>query len=248
MRIVALVFALPILAALFALLERFFGVLPHKSVFRRERLLDFGYWFFTPVVSHTLSSFVIAAVVLLMGGNSATWFTAQAKWLQIVETLVAADLLGYLGHRAFHRRPLWRIHAVHHSSVDLDWLAATRVHPLNEIGMRLFQVVPLYLLGFRGGALAAVAPLLTIWAVVVHDNLRWDLGPLRYLITSPAFHRWHHTTEEAGLDKNFAGLFPWIDALFGTFHLPRDRQPLRFGIAVARAGEPAPHIEIATAR
>ena len=230
MRVVALAAALPILALLFALLERWFGALPHKSVFRRERLPDFGYWFLTPLVSHTLSSLVIGAAVLLIGGQSQTWFTAQSKTLQIIETLVAADLLGYLGHRAFHRRPLWRIHAVHHSAVDLDWLAATRVHPLNEIGMRLFQVVPLYLLGFRGGALAAVAPLLTIWAVVVHDNLRWNLGPLRYVIVSPAFHRWHHSSEDEGLDKNFAGLFPWIDALFGTLHLPRDRQPERFGL------------------
>src|SRR6185369_7700431 len=160
MRIVGLIVALPLLAALFALLERFFGVLPHKPVFRRERLLDFGYWFLTPLVSHTFSAVVIGGAVLLLGGNSPTWFTAQSKTLQNIETLVAADLLGYLGHRAFHRRPLWRIHAVHHSAVDLDWLAATRVHPLNEIAMRLFQVIPLYLLGFRGGALAAVAPVL----------------------------------------------------------------------------------------
>ena len=42
--------------------------------------------------------------------------------------------------------------------------------------------------------------------------------------------RWHHTTEEEGLDKNFAGLFPFIDLLFGTFYMPPGRQPHRFGI------------------
>jgi sterol desaturase/sphingolipid hydroxylase (fatty acid hydroxylase superfamily) len=44
------------------------------------------------------------------------------------------------------------------------------------------------------------------------------------------FHRWHHTTEEEGLDKNFAGLFPFIDLAFGTFYMPLGRQPQRFGV------------------
>lgn len=48
---------------------------------------------------------------------------------------------------------------------------------------------------------------------------------------TPAFHRWHHATEEEGLDKNFAGLFPWIDMMFGTFHLPRGRRAEKFGVA-----------------
>ncbi len=228
----ALVIALPLLAAIFYLLERRFAALPHKSVFRRERITDFGFWFLTPLVTRTLTSAVIFVAVLLMPGGSETWFTRQRTALQIIETLVAADFLAYVGHRLFHRRGmLWRIHAVHHSSVDLDWLSATRLHPLNEVGMRLFQVVPLYLLGFRGGALAAAVPILAGWAVIIHANLNWDLGPLRYVIASPAFHRWHHTSEVEGLDRNFAGLFPWIDAMFGTLYLPRGRQPAKFGLA-----------------
>ena len=31
--------------------------------------------------------------------------------------------------------------------------------------------------------------------------------------------------------RNFAGLFPWIDFLFGTFYMPRGVQPERFGVA-----------------
>lgn len=40
------------------------------------------------------------------------------------------------------------------------------------------------------------------------------------MIASPAFHRWHHAADEAGRDKNFAGLFPVWDLLFGTYYLP----------------------------
>ena len=51
------------------------------------------------------------------------------------------------------------------------------------------------------------------------------------MIASPTFHRWHHTCEQEGLDKNFAGLFAFLDLLFGTFYMPPGRQPERFGLA-----------------
>ena len=34
-----------------------------------------------------------------------------------------------------------------------------------------------------------------------------------------------------GLNKNFAGLFPLFDVVFGTYHMPRGRLPERFGLA-----------------
>ena len=35
-------------------------------------------------------------------------------------------------HRLLHRPLLWRFHAVHHSSTQVDWLSAVRVHPVND--------------------------------------------------------------------------------------------------------------------
>lgn len=225
-----------ILSAGFALLETVAASVPRRSIFRRERLSDLVWWFFTPTVTKAVSgvslAVAIGAVTFALGGLPRPgWFQRQPAATQVVELLVAADMLGYWSHRLFHRGALWRIHAVHHSSTDLDWLAASRVHPLNEIISRLFQLVPLYLAGFRGEALAALVPFLTLYAIFIHANVKWDFGPLRYVIASPVFHRWHHTSEEEGLDKNFAGLFPWIDLLFGTFYMPRGRQPERFGVA-----------------
>ena len=216
-------------------MERVWRSVPSKPLLRRERLTDFLWWFFTPWVGRTISTLAIAIAVgaltfAIGGAPSQAWFTAQPIALQIVEVLIAADLLGYFAHRLFHARLLWPFHAIHHSAEDLDWLSATRVHPINEAGTRLIQVVPLYLLGFRGTALAAVVPLFTLYALFIHANLRWDFGPLRFAIASPAFHRWHHTKAAEGRDRNFAGLFPWIDLLFGTLYLPRDRQPEVFGV------------------
>jgi len=85
-------------------------------------------------------------------------------------------------------------------------------------------------LGFDPRIFAGVAPLFAFWAVFVHANVPWGFGPLRYVVVTPLFHRWHHTSEEEGLDRNFAGLFPLIDMVFGTFHMPGGRQPTRFGV------------------
>jgi sterol desaturase/sphingolipid hydroxylase (fatty acid hydroxylase superfamily) len=105
-----------------------------------------------------------------------------------------------------------------------------RLHPVNDVVSRIVQVLPLYWLGFNGLVLAAVVPFLTLYALLLHANVSWTYGPLRYAIASPAFHRWHHTSEEEGLDRNFSGLFPFIDLAFGTFYMPPGRQPQRFGL------------------
>jgi hypothetical protein len=47
MKLVALAVSLIVLSALFALLERTAASVPRRSIFRRERLTDFLWWFFT---------------------------------------------------------------------------------------------------------------------------------------------------------------------------------------------------------
>ena len=67
-------------------------------------------------------------------------------------------------------------------------------------------------------------------------NLDWDWRPLRAVLASPRFHRWHHTDEASARDKNFAGLLPLWDILFGTYYMPRDKVPTRFGTTSPVAG------------
>ena len=214
---------LVVVAAFFALLERRWAV-------RWERRVDVMYWFFNPFVSRPLASLGAGLLFLSFGRIGSTWFSSQPLLLQWIEVLIGGDLSGYWSHRLFHRQPLWRFHAIHHSSESLDWLAAARVHPLNEAISRVLQLFPLFLLGFDPRVVAAAVPFLAFYAVFLHANVRWDFGPLRYWIATPRFHRWHHTSEAEGLDRNFAGLFPWIDLLFGTLYLPNSREPQIFGV------------------
>jgi len=49
------------------------------------------------------------------------------------------------------------------------------------------------------------------------------------VVASPAIHRWHHTSADEGQDKNFAGLLPLWDLLFGSFYMPSGSQAEHFG-------------------
>lgn len=210
-------------------------------LFRRGFATDVAYWAFTPLVTRSITRLCVAAVIvpvaILIYGKVdrdliQNGFGPAARlplWLQAIAILVIGDFFGYWMHRLFHGRRLWRFHAVHHSSVDLDWLSSVRLHPVNDAIMRIATVLPVMLLGFAPIAVAGVIPVLTLMAVLVHANVDWDWGPLRAVLASPRFHRWHHTEEAAARDKNFAGLLPLWDILFGTYHMPRDARPAAFG-------------------
>lgn len=231
-----------ILGLLFHILEK----LAHRgarSVFSRSGFsTDLLYFFLAPAMRAVMRWVILVPVLGLVLTGITTLpelknglyhgfgpLGRQPPWLQAVEVLVLVDFIGYWTHRAFHSSRGWRIHAIHHSSEELDWIASARVHPLNELVNRLAQATPVLMLGFDPKVTLAAAPFLTLYAIGLHANLDWDFGPLRKVIASPVFHRWHHSRESEALNKNFAGLFPLWDLLFGTFHMPPNRLPCAFG-------------------
>lgn len=226
----------------FALLERLWPAIPRHRPLGAQRT-DLAWWFFTPLVTKALTrvSIVTAVVAVAVAagrpldraGLSALLAPRESIArlpfaVQLVAFLLVSDLAAYAMHRFFHHPPLWRFHAVHHSSTEVDWLSAVRIHPVNDALMRLAQAVPILLLGFDPALLAGWVPVLAFQSILVHANVPWDFGPLRFVVASPAFHRWHHALDDGGIGRNFAALFPFIDLAFGTFHLPA-AEPGRFG-------------------
>jgi len=136
----------------------------------------------------------------------------------------------YWIHRGFHGRLAWKIHAVHHSPKMLDWLATTRFHPINSLLEFALVDVAVVLMGFSPRTVIALSPFNLIYSAMVHANLNWTFGPLRYVFASPVFHRWHHTRQAEARDKNFAPTFPFLDVIFGTFYMPTGRLPGQFGV------------------
>ena len=229
---------------LFIVFRVFDLTLPRKRrlpLLRHGLWTDIAYWLFTPLVTRAATRITVIIAVVPVA-----WFiyghvdravivagwgpvSRLPLWEQALGMLIIGDFIGYWMHRAFHGRRLWPFHAVHHASRELDWLSSVRLHPVNDAAMRVASAVPLLAIGFSPTALAGLAPFLTLLAILVHANLDWDWGPLRTVIASPCFHRWHHTDEEEARDKNFAGLLPLWDIMFGTYYMPRARTPSRFG-------------------
>lgn len=150
--------------------------------------------------------------------------------VQVVAATVIADLGFYLAHRLMHAVPwLWNFHAVHHSSEQLDWLAAYRVHPVDQILVKGASLVPMFVLGFSDMAIGIAAVIYQWQALIIHSNVRVGLGPLKWLIATPEFHHWHHANQIEAHDKNFAGQLPFWDVLFGTAHMP-GRMPQKYGV------------------
>lgn len=230
-----------IFSAAFFVLQKIWPSIPGQRTFRKGFLTDVVYWVFTPVVTRVVTPIAVGIALIpvavahgvplqeLAKGRGV--LAAQPLWQQAIQIFVIGDFLGYWQHRWFHGGWRWPFHAVHHSSTELDWLSSVRLHPVNDMLSRIIQAVPIVALGYNVGAVALYTTAATIYAVTLHANLNWTYGPFRYVIASPAFHRWHHTSEAEGRDTNFAGFFPLWDLMFGTFYMPRGRQPEDFGVS-----------------
>lgn len=150
-------------------------------------------------------------------------------WAQVVAYLVIADFLLYWIHRIFHGHKMWRYHAIHHSSEEVDWTTTYRFHPVNLILQPALVTVVMMTLGISPAAMAFLVPFDILSAAWVHSNLNWTLGPLKYVVASPVFHRWHHTQPDEGGNSNFAPTFAIWDWLFGTYYMPEGKLPETFG-------------------
>jgi sterol desaturase/sphingolipid hydroxylase (fatty acid hydroxylase superfamily) len=239
-----LVVAFVVLALLFRVIEGICPAIRTQPRWRRDSRTDLVYWFFTALVTKPFTRIAIATAVVLLAWRagvpldreSVQAFVARQRTsalppaVQIIAILLIGDFIAYWTHRLFHARRVWRFHAVHHGSTQVDWLSSVRLHPVNDLVAKTAQSLPLLLMGFDYTLLAAYVPFLTFYAIFLHANVPWTFGPLRYVVASPSFHRWHHTSQAEGLDKNFAGLLPFWDLVFGTFYMPKGRQPEAFGI------------------
>jgi sterol desaturase/sphingolipid hydroxylase (fatty acid hydroxylase superfamily) len=217
---------------------------PGKPWWRKRGLLtDLCYCFILPFFTPYMR-----IVLLMVGLGLVAFFVDRQKvadslgsgfgplgalplWAQAGAYLVLSDFLMYWIHRAFHGSTMWRFHAIHHSAEDVDWTTAYRFHPVNLWLDGLLVDVVMLFLGIPLIAIALLAPFNSVTSAYVHANLKWTLGPLKYIFASPVFHRWHHTSPDLGGDKNFGSTFALWDVLFGTFYMPVGELPDNYGVS-----------------
>lgn len=152
-------------------------------------------------------------------------------YLQSIIGVFFLDLSQYLRHRLMHSRFFWVFHTTHHSAVELRFTTHFRVHPVEFFVDRGFTIVMLFLLGLNIESLGLVMTIAIVNNMWLHANIDLDYGhPLRYLFSSPNYHKWHHSTEREAQNKNYADLFPILDIIGGTYYYPKDRKPTDFGV------------------
>ncbi|WP_434610958.1 sterol desaturase family protein [Pseudomonas sp. R1-7] len=235
------VLALLISAAVFIPLEKLYAKDPEQNILRPHWRTDLGYFF----VSHMLVQFIL--IFITASSNFMAGWAVSPNLQENVQSLpmvvqfflavLVADLGQYWLHRLYHVVPwLWRVHAVHHSSTAMDWLAGSRVHFVEILLTRTGVLVPLMLLGFAAPALNAYVVLVGIQAVLAHANMRVNAGWLEFILVLPRYHHWHHARHADYIYKNYAIHLPLIDMVFGTFKLPVKDWPARYGVF----GKPLP--------
>ncbi|MEA2488762.1 MAG: hypothetical protein QOH21_554 [Acidobacteriota bacterium] len=221
-----------LLAAVFIPMERI-SKLRDQKIFRTGWQTDLKHFFVSHSGIQLLSFATMIPVQVLFRWAIKLDFqqsvAAQPIWLQFFEMLFVADIVTYWLHRAFHSVPwLWKFHAIHHSSLQMDWLAGSRSHLVDTFLNRLLGFIPIFILGFSPAALYVYLVFVSFHAVYIHANVRHRWPYLRWIFATPEFHHWHHTSDEEGIDKNFAVFLSVIDVIFRTAHLP-DHWPQRYG-------------------
>ncbi|MGE0143788.1 MAG: sterol desaturase family protein [Planctomycetota bacterium] len=222
-----------IYSALFVPMERLWPRLPTQPTFRDEWWTDLA-WFASSALLVQLTTWVVltpgVALAQLVPDVLQRGVGSLPLVLQLIAIVVVADLVQYWVHFACHRVPwLWRFHAIHHSAREMDWLAGSRLHILDALLTRALVYAAIAMLGFELRAIGIYLVIVAAQATFVHANVSWRLRWLEPYLVTPRFHHWHHAV--APQDVNFAVHLPWLDRLFGTFHLPEDRWPEHIGLA-----------------
>lgn len=228
-----------ILCVIFVPLEHLFAI-HRQRIFRPGIGTDLGYYVLSsllPAVLLSLPVGLLAWAVHRFVPYRIHMYTAGLPfWARGLAGLVIGDIAYYWAHRCMHTVPiLWRFHAIHHSAPRIDFLVNTRAHPVDMMIGQFSGLVPLYVLGLTGpvgsdGGPITVAIVLIgkLWSFFIHANLRWRYGPLAWMLSTPAFHHWHHAVSP--VNRNFASMLPWLDRIFGTYHAPKGEFPALYGI------------------
>jgi sterol desaturase/sphingolipid hydroxylase (fatty acid hydroxylase superfamily) len=211
--------------------------IPRKHI-HQDLIYHFVNSLLPQLILASILSVLVAIIKPVYALGIFSWISSIPLLLRFALAVIIGDIGSYWGHRWSHEIPfLWNFHRIHHQAETIDWLVTSRAHPLDMVFIKLCGVALIYLSGLAHGSLGQGTGLMStylivggLWAYFVHANINWRFGRLEQWLASPAFHHWHHSNEShQSIDKNYAAIFPWVDRIFGTLHLPSRRWPASYG-------------------
>ena len=199
-------------------------------------IVDASYMVLVQILLVKFLTFIVSIALLdIFQSNGFTikkiWPTEWSTGTQAILMVLIADFFRYWLHRLSHKwKPLWRLHAVHHSPHKLYSMNVGRFHPLEKSIQFIFDALPFIILGISENVLAAYFVFYSINGFFQHCNIKVYLGPLNYLISGPELHRWHHSVKINESNNNFGNNLIIWDLLFGTWHLPKEIKVEQLGL------------------
>ena len=195
--------------------------LSHKSVISDWKLVG---------VSAGLASVLMpvaaisGAAIISAAGGGLIRLPSHGPWylISLVGLVLVLDLYKYWHHRLKHSIPfLWAMHSFHHSAEGLTWATGARHYWLEAVlDVALLPVIPI-LFHMPASMMWAVGVINFFPDTCAHANVRVPLGRFVSWIGNPQWHRIHHSLQPEHFDKNFSGLLPLWDFMFGTAWVPR---------------------------
>jgi ornithine lipid hydroxylase len=210
-------------------LQRLLPAIPSWRFWRRDAGVDLLHVVFSSTGGVVLgravfTGILFAAATAISREDATLWPTRWPLVLQVALAILIGDLPAYWWHRLSHAwGPLWRLHALHHSSERLYLLSSARTHPLHVAVTYAVQVAPLVLLGAPTEVLLLTSVFTPVHGFLQHANIDLVTWPFNWVFSTCDLHRWHHSTVHAEECTNFGNNLIIWDIVFGTRYLPSDR-------------------------
>jgi len=229
-----------------------------KAVFaHKSAVIDYKFYVVNPFVYKLITGgavFGSAGIASKVSSLLESWFddgpewemTATARVVYTFLAIVAHDLGVTMGHFFEHKIPFfWEFHKVHHSAETLTPFTNYRNHPIDKVLEMFFALLFIGALGgtfqylYPGGVTEVTIINVSVMFFVYNliSNLRHSHIWLSYgwfinhIISSPAMHQIHHSSEKRHHDKNYALVFSFWDYLAGTLYVPRKKEEFKWGLS-----------------
>lgn len=212
------------------LLEQLFYVTRRRRRLSRSVCIDFLYPVLNAFGGATIAAIGITAIKAgyhrFLPFLNTGLLDDKPIWIQGLGAFLIMDFMFYVSHYLRHRvKWLWFFHAIHHSQRDMNPLTTHRTHALEGIILAAIQTAPIAFVGGTYPVWFWFVVVNHLWGYVIHADLKWNLGPLKYVFVSPQYHRIHHSLEERHFDKNLGERLILWDFLFGTLCTEWDEYP-----------------------
>lgn len=173
-------------------------------------------------LSYMLASLVVLVslgqIGLLLKGKIPVLIGGLPPLADYLGVFALAELLNWLFHYAKHQGYLWRFHYQHHLDERYTSLLTTHTHGLEVIFSGSIITCIMILVGFSQEALNSYYLFYSLANTYQHLSFKISLGPLDWLIVSPAYHRFHHSKT---MRTNYGSTLTLWDIVFRTARWPK---------------------------